>query len=388
METTELLETIARGEDSRHQFKQDVTNSTSLAAEIVAFANSGGGQLFIGVADDGSIHELDATNVGRLNQLVSNTASTNVRPAINPQTENVSVGAGVVLVVTVPDGIGKPYVDNNGVIWVKNGSDKRKVTAREELQRMFQRAQLVHGDEVPIPGTSVSDIDLEYFREFYKNRYDQELDEQQLSLGQVLTNMRLVKDGLLTISGALLFASDPASLVPAFHVKAVCYPGNDIHASQYEDSADINGRVDVQFKEGLSFILRNLRREQGDKGVNTTGVPEIPRIVLEELLANAIIHRDYFVTAPIRMFVFDNRLEIVSPGHLPNDLTIDNIRSGNSNMRNPLLASHATKVLPYRGLGNGIVRAIREYPSIEFIDDRDGNKFSAVIQRPEVGGVA
>lgn len=196
--------------------------------------------------------------------------------------------------------------------------------------------------------------------------------------------MRLVKDGLLTISGALLFATDPASLVPAFHVKAVCYPGNDIHASQYEDSADIVGRIEMQFEEALSFILRNLRRVQRGQGVNTEGVSEIPRIVLEELLANAIIHRDFFVTAPIRIFVFERRVEIVSPGHLPNDLTIDNIRSGNSNMRNPLLASHATKVLPYRGLGNGIVRALKEYSRIDFIDDRDGNKFVAVIERPMV----
>jgi ATP-dependent DNA helicase RecG len=382
METTELLEAVARGEDSRHQFKEDVTNATSLAAEIAAFANSGGGQIFIGVADDGSIHELDATAVGRLNQLISNTASTNVRPAINPRTENVSVGNGVVLVVTIPDGLSKPYVDNSGVIWVKSGSDKRRVTAREEMQRMFQTAQLVHGDDVPVPGTSASDIDVEYFRQFFTKRFGMDLEEQGLSLAQVLTNMRLLNNGLLTVSGALLFATDPTPLVPAFHIKAVCYPGTDIHASQYNDSADIYGRIDSQFGQAMSFVLRNLRREQLDQGVNSEGVLEVPRIVFEELLANAIIHRDFFVSAPIRIFMFDDRIEIISPGHLPNNLTIANIRSGNSNMRNPILASYATKVLPYRGLGNRIVRAIREYPDIEFVDDRDGNRFVATIIRP------
>ena len=386
METTELLEAVARGEDSRHQFKEDVTNPTSLAAEIAAFANSGGGQIFIGVADDGSIRELDVPTVGRLNQLISNTASTNVRPAIDPRTENVSVGNGVVLVVTIPDGLSKPYVDNCGVIWVKSGSDKRRVTAREEMQRMFQTAQLVHGDDVPVPGTSASDIDVEYFRQFFTKRFGMDLEEQGLSLAQVLTNMRLLSTGLLTVSGALLFATDPTPLVPAFHIKAVCYPGTDIHASQYADSADIYGRIDSQFEQAMSFVLRNLRREQRDQGVNSEGILEVPRIVFEELLANAIIHRDFFVSAPIRIFMFDDRIEIISPGHLPNNLTVANIRSGNSNMRNPILASYATKVLPYRGLGNGIVRAIKEYPKIDLIDDRDGNRFVVIVRRPSGGG--
>ncbi len=381
METVELLEIAARGEDSRHQFKEDVTNATSLAAEIVAFANSGGGQIFIGVANDGTTYEHDAVSVHRLNQLIGNAASNLVRPPINPSTENVPISTGVVIVVTVPDGISKPYLDNNGAMWVKSGSDKRRVTAREELQRMFQTARLVYGDDVPVPGTSISDIDLDYFRRFYRTRYEQDLEEQGQSLGQVLSNMRLLSDGTLTVSGTLLFAKDPQVFLPVFHVKAVCYPGNDIHATTYLDSADVFGRLQTQFEESLSFVLRNLRREQAGQGVNTTGEVEIPKIVLEELIANALIHRDYFVSAPVRVFVFDDRLEIISPGHLPNNLTVANVRSGNSNMRNPILSSYATKLLPYRGLGTGIPRALREYPAIDFVDDRDGNLFRAVIRR-------
>jgi ATP-dependent DNA helicase RecG len=109
---------------------------------------------------------------------------------------------------------------------------------------------------------------------------------------------------------------------------------------------------------------------------------EIPKVVLEELLANALIHRDYFISAPIRIFIFTNRIEIISPGHLPNNLTVANIKAGNSNIRNPILASFATKILPYRGLGNGIRRALKAYPAIEFEDDRSGNQFKVIIFRP------
>ena len=87
------------------------------------------------------------------------------------------------------------------------------------------------------------------------------------------------------------------------------------------------------------------------------------------------------MSAPIRIFLFDDRVEIISPGHLPNNLTVANIRSGNSNIRNPTLTSYATRVLPYRGLGTGILRALKEYPAIDFVDDRDGNQFRAVIRR-------
>ncbi len=74
-------------------------------------------------------------------------------------------------------------------------------------------------------------------------------------------------------------------------------------------------------------------------------------------------------------------MEIISPGHLPNNLTVENIKSGNSNIRNPILASFATKILPYRGLGSGITRALKAYPDIHFEDDRDGNLFKVIIPR-------
>ncbi|WP_257216630.1 ATP-binding protein [Pseudomonas syringae] len=152
METTELIDVISRGEDSRQQFKADMTNADALAAEIVAFSNTAGGRILIGVNDDGSVRGLSGADLARLNQLVSNAASQNVRPAVNPFTDNVPHPNGTVMVVSIPEGISKPYMDKNGTIWVKNGSDKRRATSREELQRLFQQAGLVHADETPVAG--------------------------------------------------------------------------------------------------------------------------------------------------------------------------------------------------------------------------------------------
>ncbi|AWK40352.1 ATP-dependent DNA helicase RecG [Photorhabdus laumondii subsp. laumondii] len=382
METQELLAIIARDEDSRHQFKADVNNASSLGAEMVAFSNGTGGLILIGVNNgDGSRSGLTREDIGRINQVIANAATNNVRPPINPVTENIQLPDGLVIAVHIEQGISKPYMDTQGYVWVKNGSDKRRVTAREELQRMFQEAALIHADETLVSGTSVADIDQEFFDSFFEGEYGERVEEQGVSRSQLLENMNLAKNGQLNICGTLLFASRPQIRLPVFIVKAVAFPGVDIEDEHYIDSQDINGKLSDVFQKVLGFVLANIRHIQNKQSFNSLGEPEIPRIVLEELISNALIHRDYFVSAPVKVLVFADRIEIISPGHLPNNLTIENIKMGNSNIRNPILASFASKVLPYRGLGSGIKRAIKAYPDIELIDNREGNTFKAIISR-------
>ncbi len=381
METSELLEIVARDEDSNNQFKGNFTSGDSVAAELVAFSNSSGGRIFIGVSNDGSFSGLDRSDMSRLNQLLSNAASQLVRPPINPQTENISTPSGLVMVVNVSQGVSKPYMDKNGVIWVKCGADKRRATSREEIQRMYQRAGLIHGDEIPSGNMTVADLDTDYFKNFFEHHIDTALDEQNLLLPKILEHMNLMKEGVLNISGALLFSKNPSFRLPVFIVKAVSYPGTEKSQDHYIDSQDITGKMADIFHKSMSFVLGNIKHRQKGQGVNTLGIPEIPKIVFEELIVNALIHRDYFVSAPIKIFVFQNRVEIVSPGHLPNNLTVKNIKRGNSNMRNPILASFATKLLPYRGIGSGIIRALQAHPDITFENDREGNQFKVTINR-------
>ncbi|EKD88094.1 MAG: hypothetical protein ACD_35C00059G0003 [uncultured bacterium] len=380
METIEILTILSQGEDSLNQFKKNITNADSLAAEIVAFSNGLGGRLFIGVDDDGTVTGLSKEDIQRLNQLVSNTASQNVIPAVNPTTMISTVRDLLILTVEVPKGLNKPYQDKNGIFWVKSGADKRKATSREEIQRPFQSSGMVHADVNP-SGLTVADLDMQYFERFFEKRYGEKLEDQALPLEQTITNMNLGNAGELNLTGALLFSKNPSTRLPAFIVKAGAFPGERMTTESYIDNRDIVGKIADVFQQTLSFILANITHVQGDQTVNSVGGPEIPRIVLEELLTNAFVHRDYFISAPIRVFVFADRVEIISPGHLPNNLTVENIKAGNSNSRNPVLASFANQILPYRGYGSGILRALENYPSIDFIDDRDGNLFTCVMRR-------
>ena len=383
METVEIMQILAQGEDSRNQFKRNVNNTDALAIEIIAFSNTLGGRIFIGVDDDGRVIGLTSNDVHRINNLLSNAASQNVKPPVNPLTEIAMIGEKRIMIIDITKGINKPYQDRNGIFWVKSGADKRKATSREEIQRLFQDSGMVHADIVPAEGMTVADMDMPYFREFFLKRYGEALDEQSIPLGQTITNLNLGKNEELNLTGALLFAQSPSSRLPSFIVKAAVFPGNIVAADSYIDSRDITGKISEIFQKTISFILSNIRQVQGEQTVNAVGKPEIPRIVLEELVANALVHRDYFISAPIRIFIFSDRVEIISPGNLPNNLTVANIKAGNSNIRNPVLASFAYQVLPYRGFGSGILRALENYPDIDFIDDGNGNLFKCIIRREQ-----
>jgi ATP-dependent DNA helicase RecG len=131
--------------------------------------------------------------------------------------------------------------------------------------------------------------------------------------------------------------------------------------------------------------IEHLLRDLGEKEINTQDDLEVALPALEELVFNMLLHRDYFISGPWRVRMFDNRIELISPGALPNNLTVENIRNGVSNIRNPLIASYAAKKLPYRGIGTGILRALAAVPDLELESDHDRNLFTARIPRKANG---
>lgn len=386
MDALELLEIIERGEDSRHQFKRNINNETSMATELAAFSNSQGGLLIIGVDDDGTIAGLSNDDIGRLNNMISNASSTHIRNPINPTNENIKLEDGLVMVVTISKGMDKPYITNDGAIWVRSGADKRKVTSKEEIRRLFAESDLLHAGETPINDSTSNDLDEDFFDEFYKEIHGSSSKDEGKPLLQLLQNMNLAKGDHLNLAGLLLFGKNPQKFKPQFIIKAAYFEGNEPTSDKYFDSEDIGGRLSNQYSLAMAFLKRNLRKVQNGQGRNTTGELEIPEIVLEELLVNAVIHRNYFIDAPIRLFMFENRIEIISPGVLPNHMNEENAKSGVSIQRNPVISSFATKAkppigLPYRGIGTGIQRAYKEFSEIELFNDQDNNQFMVIIKR-------
>jgi ATP-dependent DNA helicase RecG len=385
MNRQELKELIEKGETSTIQFKANVHNEHGIAQEMVAFSNSRGSKILIGVDDKNwEVSGLTNDDLRMLTNLLVNAANEHVKSPVFIETETVALEGKKILVVTVPEGIDKPYKDKDGIIFLKNGANKRKVTSNEEITRLLQSSGNMLADEIEIPGTSIEDIDDLKFSLYFKKEFDKTFKEKGLSYEQALKAKRVLRNNRITLAGLLFFGKDPQAIKPAFTIKAVSYYGDDVAGNNYRNKpGDLKGTIPELYEKAMSFLLSNLHYLQTGESFNTPGKLEISRIALEELLQNALIHRDYFKNAPVRLFIFDHRVEIISPGKLPNSLTVEDIRFGNPVIRNNQLVAFSTHTLPFSGLGSGVKRALEAEPNIELINDVEGEQFIVKIPRPK-----
>jgi ATP-dependent DNA helicase RecG len=380
MEALEVLDIIAGGETSKAQFKMNVTNATSIAQEIVAFANTKGGLIIIGVNDKtGAVEGLSYQDIQRINNLLTTAANEHVKSPISIETETVEVEPEKrVIVARVPEGISKPYKDKDGLVFVKNGSDKRKVTSNEELRRMLQSSGGLYAEEQILPHCIYADIDWDKFSHFYETTYEEPAEPDQ---ERKFENLRLGQDGKPNLAGALLFTNNPQKSITGFFITAIWFWGNDLEADSYRASDYLRGTLPQQFSQARDFVMRALHKVQSGDTFNSPGVLEIPEIIFTELLTNALIHRDYFIKDTIKLYIFENRIEIISPGRLPNNLTVEQMKRGIRKKRNDILDSLAPNLLEYKGAGSGVLRALKAYPHIDFINDTEAEQVRVVIHR-------
>jgi predicted HTH transcriptional regulator len=385
MTEQEVSEIIAKGESSKVQFKERLPHIDSLSHELIAFSNSSGGIIIFGVNDkSGKLNGLSYTEIQETNQQLINAASQKVYPPIFITTETVTLKGQNIVVVSVEEGLGKPYKDTNGTIYVKNGSDKRKVTSNDELARLLNCSGLLFADEMEVFDTTIDDADERLFSEYFKKEFGQSYHEKDLSYKQALSAKKILKNDHLTLAGLLFFGNEPQKFKPAFTLKTVSFFGNDIGGNNYINKPeDLKGTIPEIFKQGMMFLKSNLKHLQKGREFNTIGILEVSEIALIETLQNALIHRDYFKNSPIRLLIFDNRIEIISPGKLPNSLTVEEIKYGNPVIRNNQIALFSTHTLPYSGLGSGLPRAVKNQSDIEFINDIQNELFIVRIPRPE-----
>lgn len=388
MDAIELLDIVSAGETSKVQFKSKIDNDDSIAAELIAFSNSKGGVILFGVEDKkGTIIGLDYQQIQEYNHRVATIANDKVKPQIFLYTEVVTVptegGDKKILIAQIAEGIAKPYKDKNGAIWVKQGADKRRLTDNAEIMRLFQSSGILYFDEMTIPDTSIDEIDLSKVEKYIQVIQAKETEEDVQITETLLSNLSILKGGRVTLAGLMVFAKNPQKYRPAFCVKAVSFFGDSIGGTEYRSSKDITGTIPEMFDETMDFFNANLQHLQHGQNFNRPGVLEISRIALEELLQNALVHRDYSKNAPVRAMIFDNRVEIVSPGSLPNSLTVENVKMGNAVVRNNLLVSYCSKLMNYRGFGSGITRALLAQPNIELINEEEGEQFRVIIPRPK-----
>ena len=405
----DISKQIKAGEVSGVQFKERILDKYDIACELVAFSNSHGGKLVVGIKDKtGETNALSYSEVQETTNLLSDIASENVVPSILIKIDTVEVEDGNLVVATVKEGLNKPYHDNKGIVWVKNGADKRKVFDNAELAEMMTDCGSFAPDEAGVRDATVNDLDATTIKQFLGNRFDRVLEKKGLTgdafneasldmicsaiakghdCEKILRNLRFIRpDGSLTVAAMLLFGKYTQRWMPMMTAKCICFAGNSVGSKVFRDKvndADMEGNLLHQYDTIMDFFTRNLHNVQVGDEFNSMGKLEIPYTSLVEFTVNSLVHRSLNMKAPVRIFIFDNRVEIHSPGALPNGLTIDDIKAGTSMPRNMFLFNNAIYLLPYTGVGSGITRALDEDVNVTFMNNDKAQEFVITVWRGE-----
>jgi ATP-dependent DNA helicase RecG len=342
---------LQQGENNAVEFNSTGVSSDGLAKEIVAFANTFGGRILMGVEDDGSVS--GATNITQVEEWVTNICRQNVIPPIQVVMQIETQNDLNVLHIEVPKGKDKPYQTNKNQYLVRVGSTNR-LASHQELLRLFQQAGVFHFDATGVPKTTITDLNwakLDQFFSQYGVDFSNESDKERLLVNTDL----MTSEGEITVAGLLVFGINPQKYLHNASISFAHFAGNSL-SDTLLDKQVIEGTLDYQIDTGLAVLKNNIRHPsviEGAKIVDTFFM--YPDKVFREIIVNACLHRNYAISGSrIRIFLFDDRLEVRSPGRLPNTVTIEKMKSGVSYAPNPLLLKFMENLRYIDKLGRGI----------------------------------
>ena len=390
----EILDQIEAREDSRWEFKQvefagnklRSPKRDALADEIAALANAKGGFLLCGVTDDGQVQDLSGDQLAALDAALVEVSTDSIKPPVRISTHHRRLPGGMILVVEVPEG--DAHHRSRGGSYIRVGGTKREMTTEEGL-RLAQRrgqARFVWFDKQPVAHTGFRTLEESLWKPMLsaEGRTNPERALRKLALLIVRDNGAIEA----TVAGILLCTSEPEEWLPNARISATHYRGGDRSSPQL-DAQDITGPLHRQVGEAARFVARTMR-VGAHKSPARIDLPQYSLEAVFEALVNAVAHRDYGIKGSrIRLSMFSDRLEINSPGGLPNNLTIDSMAERQAT-RNEAIASAFARIsvgeipgsqnrrflMERRGDGvPTIFRATRELsgrpPEYRLVDDSD-----------------
>jgi ATP-dependent DNA helicase RecG len=381
MTKTELLELIKNGESSGVEFKRDTIDNRAMAKELVAFANHFGGRVILGVDDDGSIAGLTRE---RLEEWVMTVCRDKIRPELIPFFEiirDVEPGKDIA-VVQVDRGwaVHHMWHNNHRTYYIRVGTLSREASA-EELERLFQQRGAFRLEVRGVSGSSMVDFDYRRLRDYFERVRQQAVPPGEPLLGDIkkqwstlLVNTEFLIEDVdckpATVAGLLLFCANPNRFLPQAGIDAVAYPGNEKDYAAKE-RLSIRGPMTALF--GTEGLVENGLVEQAIEFVKrNTGVTAsladgarreqkwtYPEEAVREAIVNALVHRDYLLSGTtVELSVYEDRLEVISPGRLPNGITPQRMLTGCRAARNQLLKDVMRDYGYLEHMGMGVPRKI------------------------------
>ena len=360
MNKIELMELIRNEENSRVEFKRDDLRPVDLAKEMAALLNHEGGYVILGVEDDRSVSGLTRDRAAA-EEWVMEIARSHLQPATNPTWETIRWNDDTVVgIVSLPaDAPDKPYKAKQGPYWITKirvGSTSRDAT-REEEQRLYQQSRRLDYGKTPVSGPVLETLDVRRLRDYL----DRVLgggspgEDDSESWIKLLVNLEFAVttsvEPMATTAGTLLFGTNPKRSLPQSGIRAICYIGEQPDYATRADEdlrgpmAPLRARNGLLVEPGLmdqawDFVRRNTTPTARIEGLRRIDRWEYPEEVVREAVANALIHRDYsIVGTDVMLAIYSNRLEVVSPGRLPNTVTTEGMKLGARHARNQLLVN-------------------------------------------------
>ena len=283
----DIQKQIKAGEVSGVQFKERILDKYDIACELVAFSNSRGGKLVVGIKDKtGETNALSYSEVQETTNLLSDMASENVVPSILIKIDTVEVEDGYLVIATVKEGLNKPYHDNKGIVWVKNGADKRKVFDNAELAEMMTDCGSFAPDEAGVRDATINDLDETTIKQFLGNRFDRVLEKKGL-IGDTFNEASLDEDVNVTFTN-----NDKAQ---EFVITVWRGESNQVEVESNQVSNEVCGNSNQV--EDYNTKKVTLTNKQNDI-INFCSVPRTSLEIMERLgVSNQTKNRERYITS-------------------------------------------------------------------------------------------
>lgn len=353
-----LSNILINGENSFVEFKEKDVRSESVAKELVAFLNFEGGTLFIGVSDNGEIIGVDDKNY---EEWIMNICRNSIYPPVIPIYEEIVIDDKKIIKVEVLKGINNPYHTSNKY-YIRVGSTSREAS-QQELIRLLQSSNALHYEVIPMNGATVSDISKIRVEDYFAKRGIDISEYNKEEFNNLLYNTEILvsstNEKYISLAGMLFFAKNQALWLKNSGVQLVRFSGNDV-TSEIIDRKNLEGNLPDIIDKTLDFVNINNRVSERFEGIKRIDIYEYNKNVLREIIVNAFAHRDWsLIGAKIRVYVFEDFIEVRSPGKIPDTLTLERMKMGISYYRNPLIMQMLVDYGYADKIGRGIMSIIK-----------------------------
>jgi ATP-dependent DNA helicase RecG len=352
----ELETLLTQPESKTLEFKRDLSSLAPILKTIVAFANTAGGILVIGCSSQGAV--LGLSNILKEEERIANAIADAIYPSFLPEIEIATLQGKDLLIIKVVHWKGPFYLKKEGIpagVYVRLGSTSRP--AGPQLLSELNRSILsLSFDQNPLPELTEESLDFEKIAKYFNHR---KVNREKLcSLGILVSH---AGHFVPSIGGLVLFgkAAERHRFVPDARVNCARFLGDS--KAEILDRYEVEGTILDAVESVPKFIARNTRLAASFGGMVRQDIPEYPKRAIREVLMNAFVHADYSqIGAHIQVAIFDDRLEIQSPGMLPFGFTLEDLKSGVSRVRNRVIARVFYELQLMEGWGSGYRRCIED----------------------------